>query len=886
MLTATLLLFSHASAQPFDLKVEYLRNPVVVSTTRPRFSWKVKGADQSAYEIVVTDGSKQVWDSGKVVSEQQLFVPYGGPDLAPASHLEWQVRLWSDQDRPGGWSDLSTFGIGLLSDGDWHAKWLSDNLYPKGAETLPPVRLRREFSLGKPIRRATLYTVALGAYEARINGRKVGDTILTPEWTDFNKRVLEQGYDVTRLVKKGRNALAATVGDGWYAGRLGMLQGLTGHLPRYFYGSRPKFRALLRVEYKNGEISDVATDETWKTSANGPIRSSDIYDGETQDLRLTSRGWDKPGYAEKGWTAADVVDNAPIEIKPQPSEPIRVVKELRPVRLTEPKPGVYVFDLGQNMVGWPRIDVTGATGANIQIRHAEVLNGDGTIYVDNLRGAPCIDHYILAGGGRERLEPHFTYHGFRYVEVTGPIAPMQIGDLLGRAFCTSAKETSVFQCSNPMLNRLFENIRWTQRANLMGIPTDCPQRDERLGWMGDITAFAQTSIFNMEMNGFFAKWFPDIRDAQDAEGRFSDISPSYLPGKRFRGVAAWGDAGVVVPWRAWRNYGDKDLIASHFDAVKKWVDHIDGENPDHIWAKDRNNDYGDWLNGDTLVKDGWPRKGGEVPKEIFATAFFYQSTSMASQMAHVLGNPSDEQKYAALATQIKEAFQAKYIDADAKMPGDTQAGYALALEFGLVPADKIPAARKLMLAALDRYQGRMSTGFLTSLMLMRQLTEMGSSDAAYKLVTTSDFPSWGFMVSNGATTIWERWDGYVKGRGFQDAGMNSFNHWAFGSVGQWMMNSILGIDQAKDSVAWSKIVVKPIAGGGLDHASGSYDSPRGLIKSAWKLSGDRMTVDVTIPYNTTAEIYVKGAEGKPTRTEGEWSVFQVGGGNYHYTGRP
>jgi len=879
------LLLTAPAIQAFDLKCEYLRNPVAVATAKPRFSWKVNGAQQTAYEIVVTDGEAQIWDSGKVDRNQQFFVPFGGKAMTSGRRAQWKVRLWGADGQPGPWSPSASFGIGLLSEGDWHAKWISDGLVPEGAKTLPPLLVRKDFDVRGQIKRATLYTTALGAYETRLNGMRVGDTILTPEWTDFSKRVLALAFDVTKLVKPGANAIGATVGDGWYSGRLGMLQGLTGGLPRYFYGKRPKYLATLRLEFNDGTTTEIGTDESWKTTSQGPILSSDLYDGESQDLRKAIPGWDKAGFSAAGWQPVKIEASPGIEIKAQPSETIRVVKELKPLRLTEPKPGVYVYDLGQNMVGWPRIKVKGAAGANIQIRHAEVLNEDGTIYVDNLRGAPCIDHYTLAGKGVETLEPNFTYHGFRYVEVTGPIEPMKVGDVLGRAFCTSAKETSTFKSSNPMLNKLFENIKWTQRANLMGIPTDCPQRDERLGWMGDLTAFAQTSIFNMEMNGFFAKWFPDIRDAQDGDGRFSDISPSYMKGPRFKGVAAWGDAGVVVPWRAWRNYGDRDLVASHFDAVKKWVDHIDGVNPDHIWAKDRGNDYGDWLNGNTLVKEGWPKTGGEVPKEIFATAFFYQSTSMAAQMAHLLGLSADEAKYSRLAADIRSAFQAKYIAADGKMPGDTQAGYALALEFGLVPTDKIPAARQLMLDALGRYQGRMSTGFLTSLMLMRQLTEMGQSDAAYKLVTTQEFPSWGFMVSNGATTIWERWDGYVKGRGFQDAGMNSFNHWAFGSVGEWMMNTIVGIRQAPDSEAWSKIVIKPVVGGGLDSAEGSYDSARGLIKSAWKVKDGAMTLDVTVPGNTTAEVYVLGGEGGPSRKEGAWSVYQVGPGAYRFTGK-
>jgi len=486
-----------------------------------------------------------------------------------------------------------------------------------------------------------------------------------------------------------------------------------------------------------------------------------------------------------------------------------------------------------------------------------MLNEDGTIYTANLRGAPQRDWYTCKGGGVETFEPHFTYHGFRYVEVTGLPKKPALEDLTGRVFHSSAPEVGAFACSNARLNRLWQNIVWTQRANLMSTPTDCPQRDERLGWMGDIQAFGPTACFNMDLAGFFTKWFQDIRDAQADDGRFPDFAPN--PGDsnvRFSGVPAWGDAGVILPWLVYTTYGDRGALEAHYDAARRWVEYVLAANPDLIWRNGRNADYNDWLNGDTLIAEGWPRKGGEVPREVSATAFWANSVRLVARMASVLGRADDAARFARLFEDIRDAFRRSFVRPDGTIEGDTQAGYALALHFDLLDEKARIRAVKRMIEGIEAYGGHISTGIQSTHRMMLELTGAGRSDVAYRLLMTRTFPSWLYSVDNGATTIWERWDGFVKGRGFQDPGMNSFNHWALGAVGQWMVEVILGLRPHPEAVGWRRFIVRPEPGGGLTHARGAYRAMPGLIRTGWKMEKERFVLDLTVPPNCAAEVHL------------------------------
>ncbi len=869
-------------AAPSGLRCEYLVDPLGIDEQAPRLSWEPvdprRGAQQTAYRVIVADDPAalevdegNLWDSGIVRSAQTCQVVYAGQPLPSRSCAWWKVRTWDQDDQPSPWSAPARWSMGLLDAADWDAQWIGDaSPPPEGMEPLPPPLLRKAFTVADVagIRRAVVYVTALGLYELRLNGARVGDHQLAPEWTDYRRRVQVQCYDVTAALREGDNALGVQLADGWYAGRIGLSQIVPGGPPRGIYGRRPCLRLALEIERADGR-ERVVSDGSWRMTAEGPLRVADLLDGEIYDAQRELPGWDSPGFDDASWPRARLVPDAGVQIVAQPNEPIRITRELKPVALTEPRPGTYVFDLGQNFAGWCRLRVSGPRGQTVTLRHAEVLNPDGTLYTANLRSAAATDRYTLSGEGLETYEPRFTYHGFRYVEVTGLSAAPGPEAITGCVVHSAAPEAGTFECSDPLLNRLWQNIQWTQRANMHSTPTDCPQRDERLGWMGDILAFAQTGCYQLDMAAFFTKWIPDVRDAQAEDGRYPDFAPHpFDPDARFSGVPAWGDAGVFVPWCQYLNYADTRVLEQHFESACRWIDWIHDNNPDLLWKNKRHNDYGDWLNADTLKLDGWPTQGAAMPKEVFATAFFARSTQIVAHMAGVLGRAADARRYGDLAEQIRQAFCRAYVEPDGRIAGDTQAGYAIALQFGLLPMEmRQPAARR-MVDCFARYNGQISTGFHSTVCLMTQLTAHGYLDEAYRLITNRRMPSWGYAIDQGATTIWERWDGYVAGRGFQDPGMNSLAHYALGSVGEWMMGTIIGIQPELEVPGYQHFVICPRPGGELTWARGAYHSISGLIECAWRIEGQRLKLDVTVPPNTRATAYLPTTDGESARESG------------------
>lgn len=919
-----------ASVNPVRLRCEYLENPLAVQPERPRLSWIVesdrRGTLQTAYHIQVASSPEKsaadegdLWDSGKVDSDQTLHVEYAGKPLASGQQAWWKVRVWSNHGEASAWSAPATWRMGILDKGDWKAKWIAAPGDLDRETPYPSPMFRKAFKLDKPIKRATAIASALGLYELRLNGQRVGDQLLAPEWTDYSTHVQYQAYDVTDLLVRGENAVGAMLGDGWYAGRLGISHIIAGgDSPlRAHYGKRLHFLLRMDIEFEDGSTQTVVTDDSWKFTAEGPVRKACILDGEVYDARKEINGWDAVGFDDAAWS--EVMTVAVDEVKPklvaQPNEPIRVTEELRPIAITEPAEGVYVVDFGQNMAGWVRLQVDAPEGTSIRLRHAEVLQEDGHIYRTNLRmeplghihpglGARQEDTYTCRGGGREVFEPHFTYHGYRYVEVVGLPGKPSKDAIVARVFHSAPAITGEFESSSDLFNQLMQNILWTQRSNLHSTPTDCPQRDERMGWTGDILAFAQTACFNMDMAAFLTKWLRDMRDDQAEDGRYPDFAPHpFDSNKRFSGVPAWGDAGVTVPWQLYLNYGDTRILDVHFESARRWVDWIHGHNPDLLWLNKRNNDYGDWLNGNTfnLQGHGFPEGVAEVPKDLLATAFWHNSTKLVAQMAELIDRKADAEKYRKLADDIEAAFVDAYIEGEGKVKGNTQAGYALALNFELVPEDQREQAARHMVDAVEHYKWHMSTGFHSTFRLMNELTRYSYNDVAYRLLNNRTIPSWGYSIEQGATTIWERWDGYVKGRGFQDPAMNSFNHYAIGSVGEWMYKTILGINPDEAHPAYKQFTLRPRPGGGLEWVRGGYDSIRGEIKSAWKIEGDTLTLNVSIPANTAAKVYVpaKNADlvtegGKPAgeaegvtfeRMEGDFAVYTVGSGDYAFAAK-
>ncbi len=730
----------------------------------------------------------------------------------------------------------------------WSRDRLTDgetrSLAPQPAEALPATMLRREFDLPAAPGRAMLYATARGVYELWLNGRRVGEQLLAPEWTDYRKRIQAQAYDVTELLRPGANALGAVLGDGWFAGRLG----LAGP-GRWHYGALPSL--LVQLELDGAPV--LLSDDTWRMTDEGPLRRADILDGEVYDARRQMRGWNEPAFDDSAWSPAAAVPEPAALLVMQPNEPLRVVDEVTPIAVTEPAPGVAIFDLGQNLVGWGRLTVRGQAGDELAIRHGEMLNDDGTLYVDNLRGAPQVDRYLCRGGGAEIYEPRFTYHGFRYLEVSGLKYRPAPGDLLARVICSSSPEAGTFECSDADLNKLWSAIFWTQRANLFSTPTDCPQRDERLGWMGDIQAFCPTGMYNMDLAGFMTKWLADVRDAQGLEGRYPDFAP-LLPTTPPGNAPAWADAGVIIPWHQWTHYADRRLLEEHFESMCRFIDHLAESNPDRLWRESVGANYSDWLNADTLILEGFPKTGGAPPKELFATAFWAHSTRLLADLAAALGRDAEAAKYRALRGEIEAAFQRAFVQPDGRLTGETQSGYALALAFDLLPNELRGAAAEHLVAAFEPYGGKISTGIQSTVRLMQALRDTGHVDEAYRLLNERGCPSWLFTIDQGATTIWERWDGYVAGRGFQNAGMNSFNHWAFGSVGEWMVETILGLRVDPERPGFEHVTIEPVPGGGLTWARGRYESIRGTFGLEWRQEGGQFSLEVDLPANTTASV--------------------------------
>ena len=892
------------------LRCEYRVDPLGIGERVPRLSWTLeseeRGQVQSAFRILVaaSEGDLEaeenlLWDSGRVESGRTIGVEYEGEALRSGSQCVWKVRVWDGANNPSPYSSPAGFEMGLLERSDWEGAWISagkgpagDMEPPSGDEyddlangLAPSPYLRRVFPLEKTVRRARLYATARGVYELFVNGTRVGKDVLAPGWTDYHRRVQYQTYDVTPLLAEGQNVLGAVLGDGWFAGFVGFDPKHRGAL----YGPRPQLLAQLNVEYEDGTTASLATEGSWRCST-GPILFSDLLMGESYDARREMPGWAEPGFDDSGWYGVEVEEIGDTNLVAQPDEGIRVTEELEAKTVTEPESGRYVLDLGRNMVGWVRLKVEGKAGTEVILRHAEALNPDGTIYTTNLRSARATDRYVLGGDGEEIYEPRFTFHGFRYVEITGYPGEPPPGAVTGRVVHSATPPSGSFECSSRMVNKLQENIVWGQRGNFLSVPTDCPQRDERLGWMGDAQVFVRTASFNMDVAAFFEKWMTDVEDAQSPEGAFPDVAPlprgSGLIDLRW-GAPAWGDAGVIVPWTIYRTYDDTRIVERHYDAMARWMEYLHEANPDLIRKNRMGNNYGDWLSP----------KGDHTPKHLLATAYWAYDAKLIAEMAEATGRYEDAREYRDLKERVKAAFQAAYVFPDGRIEGDTQTCYLLALHMGLLPEDLRSTAAEHLVKSIEREDWHLSTGFAGVGYLCPVLTEAGYTEVAYRLLGNETYPSWGYTIKNGATTIWERWDGWTQENGFQSPNMNSFNHYSLGSVGEWLYRYVAGIDLG--APGYDRIVIRPRPGGNLTHASGAYDSVRGRISSSWKIEDNRFVLETLIPPNTTAIVHVPSTDdvsegGMPVdkadgveflRAEEGETVLAVGSGRYEFVGK-
>jgi len=903
-----------------NLRCEYLTNPLGIDVTRPRLSWVLesytRGQYQAAYRILVASSEENLkknigdlWDTGKVISNRTNQIEYDGRKLESRMQCYWKVCAWNKNDVITEFSEPSFWTIGLLEEDDWKGSWIAMDkaeLDEKPEELEPgppPPWFRKTFALGKEIRRALVYVTARGLFELRINGECVGKDIFAPEWTDYRKRIHYRTYDVVSILRKGENAIGAIVGDGWYSGYIGWRK------VRGFYGLQNSLLIQVEVEYTDGTTEIIATDESWRCS-DGPILNSDFMMGENYDARKEMPGWDTVDFDDSLWEQVSEVEKPSAMLVAQPSQPVQVTEYVESKRITEPRPGVYVFDLGQNIAGWARLRVKGPAGTKVTMRFAERLNPDGTIYTENLRSAKATDSYILSGKGEEVYEPRFTFHGFQYVEVSGFTGVFSTDAITGCVVHSNTPPAGVFECSNSMVNKLWLNARWGQRGNFISIPTDCPQRDERLGWMGDAQVFIRTATFNMDVAAFFTKWMIDVEDAQSHTGSFSDISP--LLGRTtddYAGAPAWGDAGVIVPWTIYRVYGDTRIIEKHYDAMVRWMDFIYEGNPDLIRRNRLGNNYGDWLSIDA-----------DTPKEMLATAYWAYDARLMSKMAEAIGRENDAKTYEKLFQDIRSAFQKNFVSPDGRVyplkgfkektgqipvghtyvagRGETQTGYLLSLSMDLLPEELRARASEYLVEDTRNRDWHLSTGFVGVSYLNPVLSKTGHNDVAYRLLMNDTFPSWLYPIKNGATTIWERWDGWTEEKGFQDPGMNSFNHYSLGSVGEWLYRFVAGIDLDTDVPGYRHFIIHPYPGGELTDARAVYVSINGNIASQWRKEIGRFFLTVTIPANTTAKVYVPSDEGAPVTELGKpleevegltfagyengCVVILLGSGTYHF----
>ncbi|MEV4951244.1 glycoside hydrolase family 78 protein [Paenarthrobacter nitroguajacolicus] len=820
----------------------------------PRISWKTSaepGWVQEAYQVSVTTGDKQ-WTSERIESTESVLVPWEAAPLGSAQRAEVSVRVWgAGNQAPSGWSQPSAVETGLLEPVDWTATaitpaWDDD---PE-ADRRPPL-LRRGFTLDRPVASARLYVTAHGLYEVEINGVRVGDDALSPGWTVYGQRLRYYTYDVTERVTDGENAIGAFLADGWYRGRIGFKGGYAN-----LYGDKVALLAQLHITHDDGSVTVVGTDETWKASF-GPILLSSLYKGETYDARQLPTGWSRPAFDDSGWEPVTGVERDPGTLVAPEGPPVRCTGEVGPVRVWTSPEGKTLLDFGQNLVGRLRISVRGEAGSAVTLRHAEVLQ-DGELYTRPLRGADSTDHYILSGAGEETWEPRFTIHGFRYAEITGWVGGDIAENVTARVYHTDMERTGWFESSNPDLNRLHENVLWSMKGNFVDIPTDCPQRDERLGWTGDIQVFAPTASFLYDCSGMLSSWLKDVAAEQLPDGTVPWYVP-VIPGGNYwtpiRPGAVWGDVAVLTPWTLHERFNDPGILAEQYESAKSWVDLVDrlaGEG--HLW--NGSFQLGDWLDPTAPPED--PTQAMTDP-HLVATAYFAWSARHLAKSAAVLGKSDDELRYLTLSRDVAAAFAREYIHPDGIMRSDAQTAYALAIVFDLFPDTDSKARAGSRLAELVRANGnRIGTGFAGTPVVSDALTIAGEIDAAYDLLLETECPSWLYAVGQGGTTIWERWDSMLPDGSINPGEMTSFNHYALGAVADWMHRVVAGL--APLEPGYRKILVKPQPGGGLSWASARHETPYGTASVQWRIDDGDLTAVVEIPTGITARVELPGQD--------------------------
>ncbi len=932
LLTAYCLLpaacFSQTKLSVTDLTVEYMTNPIGLDVAQPRFSWKMispnRNARQTAYEIMINEVEKKQYpvtgkfteqeakdladlikagklyslSTGKVMSDKSVLLRYPGASLKPITRYNWKVRIWDEKGNGSDWSAVNYFETGLLSAGNWQAKWIEpqaqkDTSYKKAA---PSPFLRKSFTSEKEIVSARVYATAHGIYELYLNGKKVSDDLFTPGWTSYNKRLQYQTYDVTGMLNKGANCIGAILNDGWYRGSL------TWKNYRGMYGKHLGLLCQLHIIYKDGTDAWVLSDGSWKCTNDGPIRSAEFYHGEVYDARMEIPGWCASGFNDRNWNTAVEVDSSKNNIVAQVGYPVRRSEELQPLPFFLTSDKKFVADMQQNMVGRVRIKVHGAKGDTVTIRFCEVLDKEGNFYTKNLRKARNTIKYICKGTGEEVYEPHFFFTGFRYIEVEGLKEKPMSDNFTGMVLHSALPVTGSFECSNPLINQLQHNILWSQKGNFVDIPTDCPQRDERMGWTGDAQVFCGTAAFNMNVAEFFTKWLADMHADQDSCGSIPYTVPELL--YRMRGIkkkcvysTGWADAITIIPWTMYLTYGDTSFLSENYDAMKKYVELLMREAGEKCIFHGSKG-FGDWLfyqapQGEHEIPDGY------TDQDYISTAFFAYSTTLLGKAAKVLGKEQDAKKCETLFRKIKQSFNQEFFTPTGRVFNGSQTGYVLALMFNLVNDEYRDKAVNFLVEDIKSRKNHLSTGFLGTPYICPVLEQNGRLDVAYTLLEQDTFPSWLYQVRKGATTMWEKWNGINPDSTFDaEETMNSFNHYAYGAIGGWMYSTVAGIKFDESAPGYRHIIIHPQPGGHLSHAMAVYKSMYGDIGSGWEISDGKMKLIVKIPPNTIGTVilfptepdqvtesgkYLKdNKEISSIKSERGYVQFEVGSGEYTF----
>lgn len=880
------------SLQVKNLSCEHLTDPIGIDITEPRLSWKIEGTArntmQAAYEIRVADNKKMsgkslVWQTGKVNSGESVLQKYKGAALKSGTRYYWQVKVWDNMGHASEWSEPAFWEMGMLNQSDWKAKWIEpmqDTL-----RLMPALELRKEFSVNKKITAARVYVTSHGMYKLYLNGNKAGNDELTPGWTSYNKRLQYQVYDITSMLQQGNNAVGAMVGDGWYRGSLAWDNNWA------IYGKTLGLLCQLNITYTDGSTETVISDGSWKATQDGPVVKDGIYYGEDYDARKETTGWMKKGFNDSKWQTVKVAEHALDNLVAMNTVPVRTHETISPIKIFRTPKGTLVADMGQNMVGWIKLKVTGKAGNTITIRHAEVLDKFGEFYTDNLRAATATTKYTMKGGGEEIFEPHFTFFGFRFVAIDGLPGELAPANITGVVVHSDMASTGSFACSDSLINQLQHNIRWGQKGNFLDVPTDCPQRDERLGWTGDAQAFCRTAAFNMDVAPFFTKWLKDLSADQYKDGAVPFVIPNVLS-KNSETSAGWGDVSTIVPWTIYKVYGDKQILETQYPSMQAYVNYIRNKAGDtYLWKG--GSVFGDWLFYKSMQQT---ENDGYTSPDMIATMFYAYSADLMSKTAHVLGKTADEKMYSDLFEKIKAAFMKNYVTGEGRIASESQTSYVLALEFNLLPEAMRAKATSYLVADIKSRDNHLSTGFLGTPYLCHVLSANGRTDVAYDLLMQQSFPSWLYPVKMGATTIWERWDGQKTDSSFQDVGMNSFNHYAYGAIGDWMYRVVAGIEIGEPG--YKQILIQPKPTDKLSFAKASFESAYGTIASGWERKDGKMMVKISIPANTTAIITLPkttasdvmesnkavgdNAAFKNIKATGNDLQFEVGSGNYEF----